>query len=350
MEIIKFKYEGNEGREDRGRITLGDRVVSCTYPVPYDMCSKSLVEVERLEADIVASGNTYHIEDLPDGTLLRLSYIECEWLLSTNGKIDAREAYWMNNISFYDQFWSCVPNVDLGLLNTSYIYLFIMCHPMNVIVINHSVGVLYHVATYDIENSVELDIWNGDVGVVSGIPRPCIYDMSLSDIHLQIESQIDQVGPVQRAGYMVVCRQSSGKVLRYRYEFNDYRRARQLRGNSNNISYHILDLMINNKVLLDEFLLYYPIYVSQYNLLVKRLQSLIGYIYSLYGIRYKCGVYYRVLPCFHTFLKELHEKVYISSLRSMGKSVQLCDIEDYVYHQPTARVLYLLNRYVKGKN
>lgn len=373
MNIMKVMYEGSEGREDRGEIREGDRLVSCTYPVPYDMSKKSEEEREHLESAIICGD--YRVEELYDGTLLRLSYLGGKWLLSTNGKIDAREAYWMNGCSFYEQFWSAVKegDIDESQLNKNYVYLFILCHPLNVIVVNHKEAKLYHVATYDMSTVPRREL---PPGVYPGInvERPVIYNMTISDVHQKIEESKQK--PVDSAGYMVISQTESGKVNRYRYENYNYIQARDLRGDSNNIQYHILSLMYGggaehpqsppeakssqkegaespqtekgfkgdqSSPQLEEFLEYYPMYHSDVVILTKRISSLVSKLYREYGQRFKEHVNIRVHPRHHRFLNEIHTELYLGKLRGQSKTVQYQDIMDYVKSQPTARLLYLLN-------
>jgi hypothetical protein len=166
--------------------------------------------------------------------------------------------------------------------------------------------------------------------------------MTVDEVYQKIQESREK--PVDSAGYMVIVDDASGRVLRYRFENYNYSQARDLRGDSNNIHYHILSLMLDkDPQKLSDFLEYYPIYRSDMILLSKRLSSLIAKFYREYGQRFKEHSQILVHRRHHRFLNEMHTQLYLGNLRGQGKTVQYQDINDYVRGQPVARVLYLLN-------
>jgi len=310
------------------------QIYSLTYPVPIEMKDLTQEQQQRIIKDITQS--PYQVQEALDGTLLRLSHIDQKWVLSTNGKVDAHQAFWMNGVSFGNQFWSAQPNINTDNLNKEYVYLFLLCHPLNVIVINHTEPKVYHVATYDrnTQKEVECDI---------GLLKPVSLQMTVENVLKLITEATDK--PVTSAGYMVV--QNSDKegiVKRYRFENINYTKARELRGDSNNTNFHLLVLMLDeNKSKLNEFLEYYPIYKVDVNKLNQRINALSSKFYREYGLRYKSRVEIFINPRHHKFLTEIHKNLYLSKLKPQGKTVQHQDITDYLLAQPPAKLLYLLN-------
>lgn len=338
--MIKYGHETDIkescGNQYRGLVfnNKSGAVLSMGYPVPYEY--NELSELEQETCVKMLHTQNYHVDELLDGTLLRLWYFtdKSEWFLSTNRKLDSREAFWMNNRSFYDQFWSCDPSIHLDELDKNYVYLFILCHPLNVIVVNHEKPHIFHVGTYDRRTCEEIEV---EIGVEH--PRRC--DMTIEEVLTNIKTSEDK--PVSSAGYMVRTR-VDGLVRRYRFENNNYTRARELRGDSNNQSYFILNLLVdeNQQKLLD-FIEYYPIYRNETTKLYQRINSLVAKFYREYGQRFKEHKVIEVHPRHHRFLKELHEQVYLNQLKKIGRTVQYQDIMDYVKKLPAARLLYLLN-------
>jgi hypothetical protein len=254
-------------------------------------------------------------------------------VLSTNGVEDASEAFWMNGISFADQFWSALQGGFDGL-NKDHVYLFQLCHPLNVIVVNHSEAQVYHVATYDrtTQTEVEVDLH---------MKVPAALEMSVEEVLQKVKES--ESTPVQSAGYMVI-KKEGDVVRRYRFENRNYTEARELRGDSNNVNYLVLNHMLNkDKSKLEKFLLYYPVYIPFYTQLYQRLTSLTGLLFQQYGLRYKLHREIFVHPRHHQFLSEVHTQVYLSKLKGMGKTIQAQDIWAFILSQPTAKVLYLLN-------
>jgi hypothetical protein len=339
--IVKFSHETkiNDPMINQLRGLLFNlrtkKIYSMTYPVPIEVNDLPTAEQSGIVEHL---GKTkYTVQEIIDGTLLRLSYIDevDKWLLSTNGKEDANDAYWMNGSSFSEQFWSVNPSINLTTLNHNYVYMFALCHPHNVIVINHPQSQIYHVTTYDRTTfkEVECDLV---------LPHPPVFELDVSKIQKKNHESLEK--PVRMAGYMVVTTDEQGVVHRYRFENDNYRHARQLRGDSNNLMYVMLGFMLDpNPQHLDEFLQYYPIYMNLVVQLQRRLVSLVSKLYREYGLRYKEHDDIFVHPRHHRFLSEIHTQVYLSKLKSVGKTVQYQDILNHIKSLPTAKVLYILN-------
>jgi hypothetical protein len=340
--LIKFNSTTKVGHPDinplRGLLfnSVTGKVYSMTYPVPIEMKDLPVEEQKPIVEDLMKS--EYQVQEALDGTLLRLAYIDetTGWLLSTNGKANAKEAFWMNGVSFGEHFWSANPKIKLEDLNKEYVYMFLLCHPLNVIVVNHTEPQIYHMATYDRQTlrEVESDL---------GINKPSVIPFTVEVIQKLIAEANDK--PVASAGFMVVKKaDAEGVVKRYRFENLNYTKARELRGDSNNTNYHILGLMLDkDQTKLAEFLEYYPLYHHDVEELHTRLAALVAKFYREYGLRFKGHSAIFINQRHHKFLMEIHAKLYLGKLKGEGKTVQYQDIMDYVKDQPTAKVLYLLN-------
>ena len=92
-----------------------------------------------------------------DGSLIKVYYYNQQWIVATNGMIDAKEADSPSSgdkLSFYDLFiecWRCTTGkkeVDFdAVLKRDYVYMFEMMHPDSVIVVQHKEPKLCHLAT-----------------------------------------------------------------------------------------------------------------------------------------------------------------------------------------------------------
>jgi hypothetical protein len=323
------------------------QLISMTYPVPVEVKDLSeeqqqilVQELDKETKETKDATAPIIVQECPDGSLLRLSYLEekKDWLISSNSRENAQLAFWMNGISMDEQFKSTrdFPLIKFDELNKDYVYLFVMCHQLNVIVINHKESRLYHVATYDrtTQREVEADI---------GVQKPKLYEMTASQV---LKATREETGkPVESAGYMVLKRRDS-LVVRYRFENENYTHARMLRGNSNNIEFTLLTLAgkaLNVCKELNEFLQYYPMYVSIWVQIQERLGKLVAKIYRDYGIRHKEGRYWVVHHRHHYFIEELHENVYKRQLRPARRTVKFADVQQYLLEQPVAKILWMLN-------
>lgn len=309
-------------------------ILSLTYPVPVEFKDLTQEDQEKLIKYLTKS--QYVVQEALDGTLFRYAYFpeQNQWILSTNSKEDANDAYWMNGISLANQFASINSKIDLESLNKEYVYMFIMCHPLNVIVVNHEKSTIFHVSTYDKTSMTEIEC---DIG----IPKPPIFNLTPEEIKTKITTTTEK--PVKSAGFLILVKNDKS-VSRYRFENRNYSRAKELRGNSNNIDYTILDLFKEKgESTLLEFLEYYPIYKSEYLNLIHRIAKLAAKLYREYGWRYKDHRTIRVHPRHHKFLNEIHQIVFRDTLKVIGKTVQFEDIHRFLMGQPTAKLLYLIN-------
>lgn len=305
------------------------QIYSMTYPVPLDYTVMS----ENVQKSITSS--QYTIEELYDGSLIRLSYVDDQhgWMCSTNGKDDAREAFWMNNMSFYEQFMSSGGSeIFVDTLNKNYVYLFVVCHPQNIIVVNYQKPTIYHVATIDKTTGSEVDI---DIG----ISKPKVYQYTIEQA-LNLATDMNNA-PVTSAGYMVLVKRANGLVSRYRIECAGYRIARQLRGNCNDIEQVLLDLYCKSEVDVDLFMRYYPMYTQVYKHLLHTLNNLVDYLTTVYTNR-RTGHVYVPQASLHYLLKEIHQVVYLDKLKHLHQSVNRTHIRNYLCSLPTSRLLWYL--------
>jgi len=216
------------------------QVVSITYPVPVEYRELPIEQQKRVVEFL--ESKKYQVYEALDGTLLRLSYQEAEhiWLLSSNSKYDAKNAYWMSRLSYYEQFWSAHPAIDLSQLNQQYVYLFLLCHPLNVIVINHQKPKIYHVTTYDRVSLREVDC---EIGLPS-VPK---MTLTLPQV-LNLTHEANEK-PVKMAGYILVLPpDQDGFVRRYRFENANYTKARMLRGETNHLGEVYLKLLLEGQL------------------------------------------------------------------------------------------------------
>jgi hypothetical protein len=151
--------------------------------------------------------------------------------------------------------------------------------------------------------------------------------------------------PVESAGYWVeLPPDEAGYVRRYRFENVNYTQARQLRGDSNNLTLILLRHMLATELTdLDQFLRYYPIYQPYYNQLVAVLKNTAELLYSAYGLRYKLKQEILVPARHQKILGEIHHNLYLGHLKPLGQTVKFEDILNFIWNQAPERVLYIIN-------
>ena len=312
----------------RGLIFANGQVLSLGYPVPVEYKDQT-PEVQQQ----ILQTPSYVVQEAMDGTLIRLWYHTQlqRWILSTNSVLDANQAYWMGNVSF-GQLFQATLNQILENLNRNYVYSFILCHPLNVIVVNHNTAKIYHVTTYDRTTLTE-------VTANLGIPTPPTVDLTLEQI--LVKTAESQSKPVSSAGYMVVSKpDADGVVHRYRFENNNYTQARKLRGDCNDINQLIIEHFKNGTI--TSLLVYYPLYTPNYNWLINQFGKLVKQLLQWYISRHKQHINIAVDARHHWFLNTIHSQLYLNHLRPQNKSVEYNDIYNFLFNQPTKQILHLM--------
>jgi hypothetical protein len=315
-------------------------ILSMTPPVVIDVKS-----IDNLPIDYT------RVDEALDGTLLRYAFINGKWQLSTTNKFCASTAFWMNNVSFEKQFELAggFTYIHGDSLNKNYVYMFILCHQLNVIVLNHTRSDIYHVATYDRTTMKEVPIdtvpfsspifYRGDDHIFVGVRVPKQTNLTPKQALNLAQKEFGK--PVKSVGYMVVSMDGNGTVRRYRIENENYKKGRNLRGNHRNIDFAILQNMTNFTLV--EFLDYYPMYRPDATRLIGRINDLVSKLYGEYCARFKSKFVFHVHPRHHKFLYEIHQKVYLDDLRTKKQTVYYKAVYDYVLKQDHPRIMYLLD-------
>lgn len=383
--IIKFKQDTCVADPNinhlRGLIfnAKNKTIYSMTYPVPIEFKDQTPEKKQQIIDEF--ANNQFVVNEALDGTLLRLAFIGEEpqvppqtplpgeeptvppqtplphpdtpnescstiphpdseggvggtagsshgWILSTNGKLDARDAFWMNNTSFFDQFWSANPNIDFLKLNKNFVYLFLLCHPLNVIVVNHTDAKVFHITTFDRFTMNEID---DDIG----IPKPTQVALNIQQVIEQTSKSVSQ--PVSSAGF-IAAYSKNGIVHRVRFENDNYTHARNLRGDSNNIQFTLLQLIQGTPSELADFLKFYPIYHDHVLQLQQKIDLLTYQLLNEYSLRYKAHKFINITQDHHIFIKNFHTNHFLKT----HTNTTLLTIHDALLLLPTSQLAKLL--------
>jgi len=296
-------------------------ILSLGYPVQYSI--KDLNSEKQTDIIKQLSNETpnQRIEAIIDGTIVYLWYhpLTQQWEISTNRKEDAHESRWVNQ-SYGELFDNIFPTKKKEELDKDCVYIFVLTHPDNIIVINPQQYELYHLTTYNRKTLLEVD-------TLINIKKPIIFqDMTIQQM---IELANTNAGAV---GFMVV-KKVDDLVLRYRFETKAYIEAYALRKEfftGNDIEMSIIRLMCcQDAKKMEVFWHYYPIYKHTYLEINRRIHQLAMMLYREYGMRYKQHINMFVNPIHHRMLSEIH-KIYLTE----RKSIQLDTILKYLYTLP----------------
>jgi hypothetical protein len=160
------------------------------------------------------------VYELIDGTMFRIYFFNGLWRISTNGMITPKKG-WSSPKNFLELFNEGLRKTPINFdqLNQKYVYLVVLKHPENTIVVRYPRPGLVHVGTMDMTSGEGVEV-ETDIGV----PKPEEYQVSLTEL---VEKLGQEQSPVKFAGLMIRDKDNE----RYRVESSDYITARALRSN-----------------------------------------------------------------------------------------------------------------------
>lgn len=172
--------------------------------------------------------DNFRLEKAYEGSLMRVYFYDNKWNISTKRCLDANNAYWISDKSFYELFIECLPtNFNIyDILNKNYCYSFLLCHPNNNIITKDKPH-LIHLNTRNIEN---LNIVEHDLG----FNKPYIYTEYNKNNINELFDKLDN----EYEGYIIIDNYDN----RQKIEGKMYRFLKDLWGNTNNRIYRYFEL------------------------------------------------------------------------------------------------------------
>lgn len=190
----------------------------------------------------------FKVEELVDGTVVKLYYYDEKWVTATNKCIDANESRWISTYSFHQLFEEASEGVlDYKLLDQKKCYTFVLVHPNNRNIVPYEKKEIYHISTRNLETLEEL---NDDIKV----QKPKIVEFKdMKEINKDLDKSSYKTG-----GYIIL----DNQMRRTKILNPEYLNVKKLKGNTPNIYYRIMILYLYDKR--DEFLKYFPEYEQNF--------------------------------------------------------------------------------------
>lgn len=236
--------------------------------------------------ELIDTYKHFDIEYCQDATRISLYNYNSVWCTSTSKKIDAKYSYWSDK-SFDELFWETFDERDLDSHDKDFTYTYLLKHIDNRIVVRHTQNSLEyigrinnHTQHYD-DNTVKLDN--------STVLYP-LDDNYFSD---------DTRGLVFRF-------YSNDSVFNYKYDFIDYSKLKDIRGNVPSIRMRYLELLSQP----DKMNLLYCFY-NEHSFLFQSIQHQISRLYyNIHALYIESHVKHTIVvyehhPFFKT-LRQLH--------------------------------------------
>lgn len=186
------------------------------------------------------------LEELNEGTLIRLFYYNNKWNYATKGCLMAKKSFWNSKKSFYEMFVDTLSRYKLDIddnLDTKMCYAFVIKHPENKYIANYTSPSLVHVLTRNMETLEEVD-------VNLGVEKPAHSEFTNID---DLNETLKTMTTTQIEGYMLI----DDKYKRQKFRSDVYQNAKDLLGNTNNLFFRYLDLR-KDEELLKNYINFFP--------------------------------------------------------------------------------------------
>ena len=255
------------------------------------------------------------IEQCIDGTLLNLFYHDGQWRVSTKFCIDAAQSKFKSNLSFRQMLDQAVNINDLNL-DPKFSYSILLCHVENRIVSPVEVNKVFHIESVNIITGTKA---YQEIGLPSASILQCD---GIAQLKINSKSRLDEYVsnlPWSNPGVMLY---SYDRRYRCKITNPNYKLVKDLTDNQPNISYLVLETILNNDKdnKWGSLVKYYPEYVP---IQVAMVEKYITYINTLHDYYMKCKVnvnreFIELPKCFKKSIVDLHMK--FKSERSLGNT------------------------------
>jgi hypothetical protein len=266
------------------------------------MCQNKMYNI----SDLASAQTAQRVEYCEDGTMIRLYNYKDNWYTATTRCLDAKKSFWSSNKTFDDMFWEVFDRRFLENLDKNFTYIFTLLHKENRIVVNHKYNNLVYISRIN-NQTYEEDYKNIFYGFSKNIKRP----VAIEEYNLNI-SKLERF---DKRGILFKTYDNEKNTWNvYKYDFEMYKKIKEIRGNVPDIKYRYLELMKepNSLMMLEQN---YPEYMFLFSVIKHSMGKLVHLVHKMYvnsHIKHTIKVeedskYYRTLKQLHAQYKT-HKK------------------------------------------
>lgn len=248
-------------REVNGIILEKDtnKLVHYAFSKAYDGLSK-----ESGEDPFLGTLDSFRVENLVEGSLIKVFYYDSRWWIGTSRNIDAVYSHWGSEKSFKELFLETCKkkeiNIDIETLDKNYCYSYILQHPE--ITIGHDITISdiipinkIHLDTLEVTNLME--------GFSTGLTIE------------QIKQQLSF-----HKNFMIITKDNKRiKMLSDRYKY-----TKELLNNNPNLKWAYLEALQNSEE--EELRRYFPSKSEIFNNVEEKIHDTIDILYNLYVLKF----------------------------------------------------------------
>jgi hypothetical protein len=318
-DVTVKKYNNNETEEDLKNLYLV--VVNKEIEENPDLtdvqrqCNGLILEKETNKVVAMCQNKMYNISDIStwtetaerveyceDGTMIRLYNYKDNWYTATTRCLDAKQSFWSCNKTFDDMFWEVFDRRFLENLDTNFTYIFTLLHKENRIVVSHKYNNLVYISRIN-NQTYEEDYKNIFYGYSRNIKRPVAIE--------NYNENISELERFDKRGILFKTYDNEKNTWNvYKYDFEMYKKIKEIRGNVPDIKYRYLELMKepNSLMMLEQN---YQEYWFLFSVIKHSIGKLVHLVYKMYvnsHIKHTIKVeedskYYRTLKQLHAQYK-----------------------------------------------
>lgn len=240
------------------------------------------------------------MEYCEDATRISLYNYKDEWFTATTKCIDAKNSFWSSDHSFNDLFWEIFDKDFMSVLDPEFTYTFLLIHRDNRFVVKHKFNNLIYVNR--INNKTQIEDYTNYF--YKDTPKRTI--RRTKEINgYTINFPLDDYFLPNKRG-IIVKFLVNNYWMSYQYDFSDYSKIKQIRGNVPLISSRYLELLSNPETL-SQLEYYYSENKFLFTAIKHQLEKLYKEVHQLYfnsHVKHNITIY-EAHPFFQT-LRQLH--------------------------------------------
>lgn len=279
------------------------------------------------------SNKNFRLEFCEDGTMMRLYNYNGEWYTATSRCMDAKNSYWASKRSFDEMFWDVFDKTILNSLDKDYTYFFILIHIENRIVIRHKYNNLVYLCRVNNTNYLE-DYVNIFYNIYAFRRPKQIYEQNYENIYKYLK---DLYHPKKRGILIKFYNKDNNTWKIYKYDYEIYRKIKELRGNVPEIRMRYLQLL-NDPESLDLLQKYYYEYQLMFEIIKTSLHKITQNIHKLYiNSHVKHSIQVEESHLFYKTLRQLH-----GQYKKTNSPITFQDVENKLYSFDTKILRKLL--------
>ena len=249
---------------------------------------------------LLSISSKIRIEYCEDATRISLYNYKGQWFTSTTKCIDAKTSFWSSNKSFDELFWEIFDNDFIDVLDPTFTYTFLLIHKDNRIVVKHKFNNLIYVNRINNNNQIEdyTNIFYKDT------PKRTIRRTKEITGYI-INSSLDNYFLPNKRGIIIKLLLNNSWES-YQYDFYDYSKIKEIRGNVPLVNMRYLELL-SNPLVLSQLQFYYSENKLLFASIAHQIEKLYKDVHQLYfnsHVKHNITIY-EDHPLFRT-LKQLH--------------------------------------------